>query len=324
MPCHAILFIYFWLAFWDFLVLWCFMMFYSGWHVGNQTICPKNPTANPPWRVVSTPQPDRHEHRCCRRRRSLANRAAARTPRPSGRTRPPTRPSSTVRTCRCKKHETRELPNEVLQVDESCQFYILWILIGCKTYRFFTTFFFRSVLLDPKGPRLKGHVIGDQNQLSACGVFRRLHQQLPSQHANVIAALRTLNPKLEKIKLGLQHHFAHMNCPVLYDSNFEVAALPIQKSVVPSKPHNLPQHLKQFHLLPIHDQLNGSHHLLGHRLHTALLPVPDRRSTAPAALGGTRHRCVGAGSDPFHGQGQVQHTSKRIEIYLWIGLVKFR
>ena len=51
-----------------------------------------------------------------------------------------------------------------------------------------------SVLLDTEGACLEGHIVGDQNQITALGILQGLHGHLPRQHANVIAALRALGP----------------------------------------------------------------------------------------------------------------------------------
>ena len=51
------------------------------------------------------------------------------------------------------------------------------------------------VLLDTEGTCLEGHIVGDQNQITAPGILRGLHAHLPRQHANVIAALRALRPE---------------------------------------------------------------------------------------------------------------------------------
>ena len=61
-----------------------------------------------------------------------------------------------------------------------------------------------SDLLDTEGACLEGHIVGDQNQITALGILRGLHGHLPRQHANVIAALRALGPEtlIYEQKLG--------------------------------------------------------------------------------------------------------------------------
>ena len=43
---------------------------------------------------------------------------------------------------------------------------------------------------------MEGHIVGDQNQITALGILRGLHAHLPGQHANVITALRALRPQV--------------------------------------------------------------------------------------------------------------------------------
>ena len=62
-----------------------------------------------------------------------------------------------------------------------------------------------SVLLHTEGARLEGHIVGDQNQITALGVLWGLHGHLPRQHANVIAALRALRPEIASHQQELGH-----------------------------------------------------------------------------------------------------------------------
>ena len=63
----------------------------------------------------------------------------------------------------------------------------------------------KSVLLHTEGARLEGHIVGDQNQITALGVLWGLHGHLPRQHANVIAALRALRPEIASHQQELGH-----------------------------------------------------------------------------------------------------------------------
>ena len=59
------------------------------------------------------------------------------------------------------------------------------------------------VLLHAEGARLEGHVVGNDNDVPASWVLRRLHCETPGQHAHIVAALRSL--RFHQLHLGPVH-----------------------------------------------------------------------------------------------------------------------